>query len=134
MRRRDFSMDRSWCRQVDESWRCHRPGRKVYLLTKVYSHTMPTTVKMKRNTKEKLDRLQARLLLRHGRKLTKELLLAKLIDHAEADEEALLAAVEEIQYPLSEEVIEKIRASKRDWGVVTRSEEIDEYVYGGKSE
>lgn len=134
MRRRDVSMDRSWFRQVDESWRCHRSGRKVCLFTKVYSHAMPTTVKMRRNTKEKLDRLQARLLLRHGRKLTKELLLAKLIDHADADEEALLAAVEEIQYPLPEEVIEKIRASKRDWGVVTRSEEIDEYLYGGKSE
>jgi adenylate kinase family enzyme len=89
---------------------------------------------MSRSTKEKLDRLQAKLFLRYGRKMTKEELLRRLLDHAGSAELDFLSASEGIRYPLPDEVIERIKSRSSDWGVVTRSEEIDKYLYGDKAE
>lgn len=90
-----------------------------------------TTVKISEEMNRKLDRLQARLLLRIGRKLSKQEILEKLIRLGLTDEETLLRHETRIEYPLSGRARKKVLRHVRDWGVATREEEIDRVLYGG---
>lgn len=91
---------------------------------------MSTTVRISRETSRGLDRLAARILLKGGRKVSKQDLLA-LILKTGLDEEKLLAQVAALNFPLPDGEWKRIlREVPLDWRVETREEEIDEILYG----
>ena len=53
-----------------------------------------------------------------------------MILEAGLDEEALLARLLEIRFPLDDATWERVREKSTDWGVVTREEELDRFLYG----
>lgn len=92
---------------------------------------MATTVKLSGPAKERLDRLQAKLQLRYGRRFSLQDILERAIELGEEREEDLLAALLGLHLPLPEAARERIRRLPTDWGVETREEDIDETLYGG---
>ncbi len=90
---------------------------------------MSTTVRIPRRASRKLDRLAARILLQTGRKIAKQDLLDKILEVG-LDEEALLARLLEVRFPLDDATWERVREKSTDWGVVTREEELDRFLYG----
>ena len=96
--------------------------------TSIHGH-VSTTVRIPRRASRKLDRLAARLLLQTGRKIPKQELL-DLILEASLDEEALLAGILELRFPLDDAAWNRVREKSTDWGVVTREEELDRLLYG----
>jgi len=93
---------------------------------------MATTVKVSEETNEKLDRLQAKVLLRTGRKLSKQEILERLIRLGLADETLVVRSPPKIRYPIPDKAWKKLlQRVVSDWGVVTREEDIDRILYGG---
>jgi hypothetical protein len=93
---------------------------------------MATTVKISEETNRKLDRLQARILLRTGRKLSKQEILERLVRAGLTDETLIARSQSRIRYPIPDKAWKKLlRRVVRDWGVETREEDIDRILYGG---
>lgn len=96
-------------------------------------HTsVSTTVRVPRETSRKLDQLAARILLRTGRKISKQNLVELILDVG-LDEEALMARILGVNFPLSDEVWKRVGRKSQDWGVDTREEDIDRILYGATS-
>ena len=91
---------------------------------------MGTTVRVREEDKEKLERLRAMATLSSGRKISQERLLGALLDDALSHGESFLAESFGGSRPLSEKEFERVLNLVSDWGVETSSEEIDEVVYG----
>ena len=93
---------------------------------------MATTVKISEDMNDKLDRLQAKVLLRTGTKLSKQQILERLIRIGLGDEGMLVRPSGKIRYPVPDKAWKKLlRRVVRDWGVVTREEDVDRVLYGG---
>ncbi len=92
---------------------------------------MGTTVRVRDEDKEKLERLRALATLSSGSKVTQEDLLGHLLDEALSRGEGFLAGAFGPKLPLSDEEFQKIMGLVTDWGVETSSEEIDQTLYGG---
>lgn len=91
---------------------------------------MSTTVRISRQTSEELDRIAARILLKGGRKVSKQELLALILESG-LDEERLLERVAGLNFPLPDEEWKRVlREVPMDWGVETREEDLDEDLYG----
>lgn len=92
---------------------------------------MVTTVKLSDNAKQKLDILQAEIFLSSSKNISKQQLLEVIIDLSTEEKEKLLAQlVTEIQYPLSDQEIQSIMKTTKDWGVETKEEDLDKILYG----
>ena len=92
---------------------------------------MVTTVKLSDNAKQKLDILQAEIFLSSSKNISKQQLLEEIIDLSTEEKEKLLAQlVSEIQYPLSDQEIQSIMKTTKDWGVETKEEDLDKILYG----
>jgi hypothetical protein len=91
---------------------------------------MSTSVKLAEEDKKKLDKLQALVTLRSGRKLTQQELLSALIKDALAKSDEFAEVISGLKLPMNDEEFSRVRALASDWGVETRSEEIDEILYG----
>jgi hypothetical protein len=99
---------------------------------KVYNPAVATTVKISEDTNAKLDRLQAKVLLRTGRRLSKQEILERLIRMGLADDALVVRPDARIRYPVPDRAWKKLlRRVVRDWGVVTREEDVDRILYGG---
>ncbi len=92
---------------------------------------MGTTVRVRDEDKEKLERLRAMATLTSGAKVTQEDLLGLLLDEALSRGEQFLAGAFGPKLPLSNDQFEKVLGLVEDWGVQTSSEEIDQALYGG---
>ena len=92
---------------------------------------MGTTVRVRGEDKEKLERLRARATLSSGSKVTQEDLLGLLLDEALSRGEEFLAGAFGPKLPLSDDQFEKVMGLVEDWGVETSSEEIDQTLYAG---
>ncbi len=93
---------------------------------------MATTVKISEETNRRLDRLQARVLLRTGKKLSKQEILEQLVRAGLTDEGLVVRRSSKVRYPVSDRAWKKLLgAVVSDWGVVTREEDIDRILYGG---
>lgn len=90
---------------------------------------MATSVKISREYKEKLDRLQARLYLTTGKKLSLQELLEMLITLGSEREEIVAAMAQGTAGTLTPEDVKAILDSPLDWGVETSEEEIDDILY-----
>ena len=84
-----------------------------------------TTIKVDRDQKRRLDRLQARLQLSAGRRVTQSELLGLLVSHAEAEPESLLRGH---WRPLTPEEIEGVLRLPVDLGVEIG--DVDRALYG----
>jgi hypothetical protein len=92
---------------------------------------MATTVKVSEDTDQRLTTLAARLYLKTRRKIAKQDLVALLVDHGAADEDALAARLAGIRYPVPDRVWKQFLRRVKDWGVETREEDIDRVLYRG---
>ncbi len=92
---------------------------------------MGTTVRVRGEDKEKLERLRALATLSSGAKVTQEDLLGLLLDEALSRGEEFLAGAFGPKLPLSDAQFEKVMGLVEDWGVETSSEDIDKALYGG---
>lgn len=87
-------------------------------------------MRLKKRTKQLLDKLQTKLVLAGGRKLTHQIILEAIVDFACEHEEELLQRLAGIQLPLPRDEVEALMKLPMDWGVETREEDIDRHLYG----
>lgn len=92
--------------------------------------TMGTTVRVRDEDKEKLERLRALATLSSGAKVTQEELLGLLLDEALSHGESFLAGAFAPRLPLPDDDFRKMMGLVTDWGVRTGSDEIDRTLYG----
>jgi len=93
---------------------------------------MATTVRLSEKTNAKLDRLQAKIVLKAGRKLSKEQILDRLIEEGLRKDDWIAFHGARVRYPVPDRAWKKVLSHIRDWGVETREEDVDRYVYGGR--
>lgn len=90
---------------------------------------MATSIKVSETSKERLDRIQAKITLTQGRKVSLNDLIDALIrvslDHEEELLEAAIGAS-----PKDDGDVDALLSMGADWGVETRHDEIDEALYG----
>lgn len=97
----------------------------------VYLYTiMATTVKVTEKTSGDLDALAARLLLKTGRKVSKQELVTLLAALGGRNEDALVAQILGRRKPIPEVAWRRLRRSISDWGVDTAKEDLDVSLYG----
>jgi len=75
-----------------------------------------TTVRVREEDKEKLERLRAMATLSSGRKISQERLLGALLDDALSHGESFLAESFGGSRPLSEKEFERVLSLVSDWG------------------
>ena len=91
---------------------------------------MGTTVRIKDEDKEKLEKLQAMAALTAGSKVSQEEIIGKLVQEALSRGEDFLMENFGKRLPLSDKEFEKVLSLSTDWGVKTSEEDIDTYLYG----
>ena len=89
-----------------------------------------TTVRVREEDKEKLERLRAMATLASGQKVSQEELLGAVLDDALSHGESFLAESFGERRTLTGKEFEKLLDLISDWGVETGSGEIDEVLYG----
>jgi len=89
-----------------------------------------TSVKISEDDKKKLEKLQALLTIEGEGKASQQSILSAIIDYAYNGREELLRRLSDIKLPLSDDEFEGLLSLVDDWGVETRAEEIDRYLYG----
>ncbi len=90
---------------------------------------MGTTVRIRDEDKEKLERLRVLVTLSSGAKVTREQLLGLLINHALSRGEVFVVENFGPNLPLSDKEFEKVKGLISDWGVETSSQQIDLVLY-----
>jgi hypothetical protein len=91
-------------------------------------YAVSTTVRIREDAKEALDRLQARMTLEMGERPSLQEVLDRVLEVAEAHEEELVLADEPPN--LTEEERERILSTGFSTGRGTREEDIDDVLYG----
>jgi len=87
-----------------------------------------TSIKVSEASKELLDRIQAKITLTKGKKISLNDLIDALIRVSLDHEEELLERTTGEAPPEGDELESLLRLST-DWGVETRADEIDEHLY-----
>jgi len=90
---------------------------------------MATTIKIDDVTKSRFDKLQARILVETGKKLTQQEILELLLEHAEKDEEEIILRLSGIKFPPSTEERERILSLQCDFGFDTSMVNEDKIIY-----
>jgi len=91
---------------------------------------MATAVKMDRESKSKLEELQAEITLRTGTKVTQQEILARLLDSAMESRTEFIDSFREGAAKLSEAEIERFNRGTIASGVETTEDDIDDILYG----
>ena len=91
---------------------------------------MATSVKMDDDTKARLERLQAEIRLKTGRKVTQQEILARLVERAIESKSDLVDSFREDRVPLAESEREAFHAGMISSGTTTSEEDIDDILYG----
>lgn len=94
---------------------------------------MATSVKLGKEDKEKLEKLQALITLKAGEKVTQQELLSTLISEALARGDEFVEKTFKASIPMSDQEYEKILSLIDDWGVETSCEEVDQTLYGAET-
>lgn len=93
---------------------------------------MSTSVKISGECKRILDTLQARLILTTGKKMSQQELLDTLVRLSAEREDELVKFMTGVKLPLASKEVEKLMKLPTDWGIETKEEEVDLYLYGRK--
>lgn len=91
---------------------------------------MATSVKMDDDTKSRLERLQAEIRLKTGKRVTQQEILARLVANAIESKADLIDSFREKRVPLAESEREKFHDGMVSSGVSTSEEDIDDVLYG----
>jgi len=93
---------------------------------------MAVSVKIGVDHKRRLDRLREDLRRLRGEAVTAQEILERLIDVGSSKPDMILESFSRVKYPLPASRIRAIHAIADDWGGVTREEDIDATLYGGR--
>lgn len=91
---------------------------------------MATSVKMDDETKSRLERLQAEIRLKTGKRVTQQDILARLVENAIETKDDLVDSFREERVPVSESEREAFHEGMVSSGVTTTEEDIDDVLYG----
>jgi hypothetical protein len=91
---------------------------------------MSTTIRIRGRDKALLDRLQARLLLKTGKRVALDVVLGRMLEVAAQHEDEVIA---DRPLKLSPADRRRILALPRDFGVETSPDTIDDELYGKRS-
>lgn len=91
---------------------------------------MATSVKMDDDTKSRLERLQAEIRLKTGRRVTQQEILARLVERAIDSKADLIDSFREKRVPLAQSEREQFHEGMVSSGVTTTEEDIDDALYG----
>ncbi len=91
---------------------------------------MATSVKMDDETKEQLERLQAEIKLRTGKRVTQQEILTRLVEGAVESKDQLVKSFRDERVPVSETDREQFHEGMVSSGVKTREADIDDILYG----
>lgn len=91
---------------------------------------MATSVKMDDDTKSRLDRLQAEIQLKTGKRVTQQEILARLVERAIESEGDFVDSFREKRVPVSESERETFHDEMVSSGTTTTEEDIDDVLYG----
>ncbi len=91
---------------------------------------MATSVKMDDDTKSRLERLQAEIRLKTGKRVTQQEVLARLVERAIESKTDLVDSFREERVPVPEEDREAFHDGMVSSGVTTSEEDIDDVLYG----
>jgi len=92
-----------------------------------------TTVKISKDYKDRLDRLQASLLIATGKKISLQELLEMLVELGAELEDELQNRVSGEHVTLDAEAVSRIFNMSSDWGIETDEESLDKTLYGGST-
>ena len=90
---------------------------------------MTTTLKINDETKSRFDKLQARILVETGKKMTQQEILELLLEHAEKDEEEIIIKLSGIKFPPTMKEQERILSLQIDFGIDTAKVAEDKIIY-----
>jgi chorismate mutase len=93
---------------------------------------MSTSVKISESCKRILERLQARLVLTYGKKVSQQELLDEILRAFAEREEELIQRIAGVKLPLSPDETERLLKTPVDWGIETREEELNKYLYSSR--
>lgn len=91
---------------------------------------MATSVKMDDDTKSRLERLQAEIRLKTGKRVTQQEILARLVERAVASKADLVDSFREENVPVSEEDRDAFHGGMVSSGTATAEEDVDDVLYG----
>jgi len=91
---------------------------------------MATSVKMDDDTKSRLERLQAEIRLKTGKRVTQQEVLARLVERAIESKADLVDSFREERVPVPEEDREAFHDGMVSSGVTTTEEDVDDVLYG----
>lgn len=91
---------------------------------------MSSTIKVDKKLKSEIDRIQAKLTIKTGEKITQQDLLRKIIEYITIHEENFLGDFEAEWNPPSEEEWLEIKSIIKDFGFKTSERTIDNELYG----
>ena len=91
---------------------------------------MTTSVKVENSTKEKIDRLQAQILLETGQKVTQQQVLELLTDWGINHLETIKSILLDTPIVLSDQEIAAYRKYQTSTGVKTDPSTVDQVIYG----
>jgi hypothetical protein len=92
---------------------------------------MASSVKIKDNTKNELERLQAEILLKTNKKFSQQDLIDILINFGKNHLEELLEIT--TSKTLTQNDVDEVLALSSAWGIETTPESIDDIIYGEDS-
>lgn len=90
---------------------------------------MATSVKVDDDTKSRLERLQAEVRLKTGKRVTQQEVLARLLEQAIESKSDLIDSFRDERVPISETEREAFHGEMVSSGVTTAEEDIDETLY-----
>ena len=90
---------------------------------------MATSIKVRDTTKTDLEKLQANLFLKFGKKLSQQDLIDILVRFGAGNLEKLI--LEQKSNKISKDNLADIFKLSEDWGVETHPDDLDDILYGG---
>ena len=91
---------------------------------------MPTTVKIDPKFKREIDKLQAKVTMKTGEKITQQELLVRILKFVIKNEQEFFKNFIFDWTPLSDSEWKKIKAFITDFGIETKESTIDTELYG----
>jgi len=91
---------------------------------------MATSVKMDEDTKSRLERLQAEIRLKTGKRVTQQEILARLVERAIESKADLVDSFRDERVPVSDSEREAFHDGTVSSGVTTAEDDIDDILYG----
>lgn len=100
---------------------------------KFHRPSVTTSVKIREDTKRRLERLQADLASLFGQDLTFQELLDAVAKVSEADPARVAAVNSRVKLPLSAAARRRVLSRAWDWGVEDTERDIDEVLYSDEA-